>query len=38
MDSEGEYQEAMKFISPDTYSKANEVSVSARILPAKLMK
>jgi hypothetical protein len=25
MEMEGEYQEAMKFISPETYSKANKV-------------
>ncbi len=26
MELEGEYQEAMKFCSPDNYSKANKVS------------
>jgi hypothetical protein len=28
MELEGEYQEAMKFCSPDNYSKANKVSTN----------
>jgi hypothetical protein len=28
MELEGEYQEAMKFCSPDNYSKANKVSAN----------